>query len=506
MVVKAQPLIEIDGAPVSCGAADIGIAPVVMDDLRIQRGREDYFSHTEPAQLSIRLWDSTGEWATRIRSRRAIGAPVEAYWNAPTGRRMLFRGSVAHAKASRTTRTDFRNRHVWEIRLTAMDPIAAMGNVFPVRGILGAQSMSTRAAWLKGLLEYGGVKVSEIEFVPLYADASTWPLPVGEDSALDLIEQFYGSLSNDTWTYDAHENVLKQAQRLDGSFTTFLAAYDDARGAVLISAGDHTPATQTVPRPGISLAGCDLGIPEGLEVEATPASALNSVEIKWKSWDSNERAHVDRTTATRQQKIGEPLRTLSFDSWLREERFVKISLGSAWERAQAEGANPLHTPIRFRAGKDFPTERIARWWLTPWEDARPAFINGDALHSWLSGESTAWPPLVSPIGGELVWRGDTGWDIECRIAWLEDHTAVTPMTWANLQQLKWTTTTEEIPWWWKLLGVPPPPPTTVGTPTPERDIKWGPPTGTEYRFDTSVTWGDLRFLDNTTRQIEDIFE
>lgn len=503
MAVNAQPRLEIDGSPVSCGAADLGISPIVMDNLRIQWGREDYFSHTEPAQLSFRLWDSTGTWAERIRERRAIGARVELYWTAPSGRRVLFRGSVAHAVATRTTRKDLTHRDVWEITFTAMDPIAAMGNVFPVRGILsGSDTMTTRANWLKGLLEYGGVKVDAIEFVPLYAESLTWPLEVGEDSALDLITAFYASLSNDTWTYDAQDNRLKQVQRLDGEFETFLATYDDSRGAVLISAGDHTPATQTVARPGISLSACKLGIPEGLEVEATPGSALNSVEVKWKALTNGE--YVDRTSISRQQKLGEPLRTLSFESWLRSEGYVNISLNSAWDRAQAEGGNPKHAPISYRAGKDFPTERIARWWLTPWEDARPAFISGDALHSWLSGESTSWPPLVSPIGGELVWRGDTGWEIESRVAWLHDHSTVTPMVWANLQQLKWSTTTQDVPWWWTLVGLPAPAPVSVGSPTPEKDIRWGLPDGTGYRFDESVTWGDLRFLDNTTRKIEEI--
>lgn len=514
MVVKAQPIIEIDNTPVSCGAADLGIAPVVMDDLSIRWGREDYFSHTEPAQLSFRIWDSTGVWAERIRARSAIGAEVTAYWNGPAGRNILFRGSISSATATRTTRRDFKNRYQWEIRFIAMDPIAALGNVFPVPGVLGYPNrwtMEERKEWLKGLFNYGGVKVNEIEYVDLYRDAPTKIQPVGEDSALDLLEEFYASQSNDTWTYDAQVNRVKQVQRLDGEFTTFLASYDDSRGAVLISAGDHTPATQTDPRPGIALSACSLGVPEGLEVEATPTTALNSVEARWeeRALDKDGREiYEDRTLFSRQQVLGEPLRTLAFDTLFTTYAPVKLSLDSAWYRAQEEGALPRHAPISYRAGKEFPTERVAKWWLTPWENARPGFINGDALHSWLSGDTTAWPPLVSPVGGEIHWDGADGWTIENRIAWIWDHTPVTPMAWKNLQQLKWSTYTEPVPWWWDLLGYPRPKPVPVGTPTPERDVYWGPPDadGRQYRFEESVSWGDLRYLDDSSREIKDVLQ
>lgn len=503
-MITVTPWVEIDGTRIPCSKNNIGTYPVVMDKLHIDWGRDGYYDATEPARVQMRIWDSTGAWAIRIRDSQALGLHVLVKWSAPSGEVTMFRGVIASAEARCTKHHDTRGEDIWEITIIAVDPTATLGSVFPLPGVLaGGETMEQRKQWIMGLCSYGGMTISDLDYQSGYSTAKTKPVEVGKESALQVIRDFYDSMSKDAFTYDPESNAIRQCERHDGDFTTYLASFDDARGAVMIAASDTV--IDGVARPGVALSACRLGLPDSLEITATTDTDINRVESTWADpldeW--KEKVAFRDSVAN-----GQPRRLLSNETWMTSDWAIELQIDSAWDRARAEGRRPRHPAIRFRPGKTFATERLAKWWLKTWEDTRPAFINGDKAHSWLMQSATDWAPLVSPLGGRITYRADSGWEIVLNVQWMHDRTQVTPMTWANLQQIKWRSETASTPWWWSLVGLPQPPAKRVGEPTPERDIRWGKPgegTGShEYRFDESVTWSDLKYLDNQTREIKDI--
>lgn len=497
-MITITPWLELDGTGVSCKAADLGRVPVVMSTLKIKWGRDGYFDAAEPARATIRLWDSTEQWATRIRDSRALGTRVEVKWSTGTQTVTMYTGSVSAATAHRTQRTDPAGRIIWEVTLTVTDPTAALGNVYPLPGVLpDSDTMETRKQWLMGLASYGGLTISDLDYRSDYGPANCCPVEVGKDSALDVITAFYDSMSKDAFTYDPEGNAIRQCERHDGDFTTYLASFDDSTGAVLIAATDTV--IDHITRPGIALSACQLRTPDGIIISATTDTDINAVESTWSDpldeW-KNKKSFRESVSS------GTSRRLLSNTTWMTPDWAIEWQLESAWARARAEGRRPRHPNLIHKPGHSFATERLARWWLRCWEDTRPGFINGDAAHAWLMAGNTDWAPLLSPLGGTVTYHGDTGWEFDLAVQWMNNRTTVTPMTWGKLQQVKWTNQAPDVPWWWPWK----PPPKPVGTPTPERDVYWGPPdkTSNQYRFDESVTWDDLKYLDNTTREIKDV--
>lgn len=501
---RVEPTVTLDGTRITCDADRLGIVPIVMSDLQVVWGRSGYYDRTDPTRLTLRLWDSGAEWAMRIRDSRAIGAPVTLTWTAGTTTVTMFRGSVATAHAERLDRTDAVGRRVWEITLTVEDPTAALGNVFPFPGYLkDGDTMEARRVWLSRLCQYGGLDVKLMSYQKGYVPAKVHGLEVGKDSALDLINAFYDSMSGDAWTYDPESNQIHQCERMDWNFHTYLGSFDDSRGAVRITATDAE--INGINRPGVALSGCELRVPDGIEISAATDTDINAVESTWKDpldeWK-------DKVAWRSNVPLGTSKRLLSNHTWMTTDWAIELQLQSAWDRARNEGRRPHHPNLVYRAGHQFATERLARWWLQCWENARPGFINGDTAHEWLMQGAADWPPLVSPLGGTITYNGTTGWTFDLTVQWMANRLRIAPITWALLQQVKWSTTSPNVPWWWSLVGLPKPPAQKVGAPTPERDVYWGAPDpdGKQYRFDESVTWGDLKHLDKTTREIKDVLQ
>lgn len=470
-MITVKPWVELDGNAVSCKVDELGTRPIVMDGLTVRWGREGYFDEAEPSRCTVRLWDSSAEWAERIRDSRALGVELAVKWSTGSRTVTMFRGSVANAHADELDRTDDRGNTVWEVTLTASDPTAALGNVFPVPGTLSSShTMEDRKAWLMGLAEYGGIRIADLEYQQGYRTARCKPVDVGKDSALDLLGEFYGSMSGDAFSYDPDTNRVVQAERMDWEFHTYLASFDDSRGAVMVTATDAEINGRT--RPGVALSACTLGVPEGISIAASTDTDINAVESTWSDpldeWK-------DKVAFRESVQPGSPRRMFKNETWMTTDWAIELQLDSAWDRARAEGRRPRHPNLYYRPGSQFATERLARWWLQPWEDARPAFINGDAAHSWLMSGAAGWPPLLSPLGGTIRYDGDTGWELDLTPQWMRNRISVTPMTWGKLQQIKWSSQSEDVPWWWGIIGLPKPPPKQVGTPTPNVTFGGVPP-------------------------------
>lgn len=499
MTYTAIPWIEIDDRRVKCSANAMENEPVIVESFTIKWGRSGYYDSTEPAHLTFTLWDATDQWAIAIRDSQALGKRVKVRWPGAT----QFVGAIASATARRTTYTTDEGVYIWQIMITAVDPLAALGNIYPLPGVLPAgETMEQRSQWLKSLAGYGGVDFFAIDYHNRHANARTKPVEVGGESALELFTAFYASMSNDAMTYDPETNYVRQCERHYGEFGPFLESVYDDRGAVMITSG--TTIVNGTPREGIPISGCKIIVEDGLEISATTDTDINRVESTWSDpldeWN-------DKVAYRESIAVGQPRRVLNYETWITTDWSIEYQLESAWNRARAEGRHPRHPRITYRPGKTFTDQREAVWWLRCWENTRPAFINGDAAHTWLMQSGMNWAPIVSPLGGTVTYHAKTGWSITLDVQWMGNADPITPRTWIQLMQRKIRAELPTAPWWWKKAGLTAPV-RAVGVHLPERDIYWGPPDPAtpatrKHRFDESITWGDMKYLDNERLEIRD---
>lgn len=508
MAVDVRPTVFIAGRQIACHADDLDTAPVAIRGFTIKWGRDEYMSRdTSPASVDITLLDTTGQWAQKIRDSVAIGLTVEITWTGTTsegeqvGPVTQFRGRIAQAEAIPHHYHTGTGRRGWEVALTCVDRTAEFGNARPGPQEWPSESMIMRANRIRNLGLAAGSDIAEVYFWPGYVESRCAPLDVKDKSALDLMGEMYESMGNDSYAYDPDANVVRQAIRLSQKMDTYLATFDDSRGAVLPVASDIV--VDGVNYPGIGLGGCELvGVPS---VVADPSTDINRLECTWSDWSTE---YDDWTTVKENVNPGDSRRVMSWNSWFSMGETIDPTMDNVWNRAREEGRRPRHPEFIFRAGHTFISERVARWSLMAWENTRPAFISGNLAYQWLMGGEPAYPPIVAPIGGKTTFDAVKGWALQFRVHWIHNQTPPgTPSTWSSLQQIKTTTTEQSYPWWYDLLGIPKPPPVTVGEPMPERDLRWGDATTfSGYHWDKSVTWGDTRHVPTTGTQIKDVIE
>ena len=511
MAIRVIPRVILDGETVASTAAALDSAPVAIEGLSIDWGRGDYHdADTSPASLSLTLTDATGEWADRIRNRRAIGRRVEIEWTGqPTtpggvlvGPVVMFRGRIQEARAVPMDRWTDDGRRRWRIELTCADRTADYGNAFFPELRWGRDTMEARAYKIMWHGREAGSGIDAVYFWPGYQETRTAPIETQNRSALDLLAELYQSMGNDSYSYDPDENVIRQAIRLSQPYSVHLGSFDDDLGAVTPVVDDIT--VDEVVYPGVSLGGRALiGTPE---VVADPATDINRLECSWEDYSTG---HDGWTTVHEDVAEGDSRRVMSWDSWIDDGLAIDPTLENVWARVTEEGRRPRHPELETWPSHEFTTGRLARWILQTWENTRPAYIAGSLAYEWLLGDEPDYSPVVAPIGGTTTFDPIDGWSVQFRVHWIHNQSPMSsPATWAGIQQMSISSTAPSVPWWWSLIGLPVPPPVPVGDPVPERDLTWGPPeSGAGYRFAESVTWGDLRHVpDDTAHTITDHLE
>lgn len=506
MAVDVRPTVTINGKRMPCHASDVDTAPTVIRGFQIHWGRSEYQSNdTSPASVKITILDTTGTWAKRIRESTAIGQTVEISWTGTAtdgttiGPVTMYRGRVAAATAKPHHYHTPDNRRGWAVELTCADRTAEYGNAFPGPTEWPAETMILRANRIRDLGLAAGSAVEQVYFWPGYVKAGAAPLDVKGKSALELMRAFFESMGNDSYAYDPHENVVRQAIRLSQAMSVYLATFDDSRGAVLPVASDIV--VDDVTYPGIGLGGCELaGEPE---ISATSASDINRLECTWADWSTG---YKDHTTVKENIPPGDSRRVMAWDSWLDNGGVIDPTMENVWNRARQEGRRPRHPDFTVRPGFVFTSGRLARWILQTWENTRPAFIAGNLAYQWLMDNEPAYPPIVAPIGGTTAFDPILGWAAEFHVHWIHNETPATDSaTWQSMEQIKSTMVEQSYPWWFPLLGIPAPPPVTVGSPMPARNMRWGDAESAGgYHWDPSVTWGDTRHIPTTGTQIKDV--
>lgn len=513
MAVIVRPTITIDGIPVACHADALDTEPVAVSGLEIQWGRDDYQSSSvSPSSARLELIDTSGEWASRIRQAEALGRKVQITWigesvaaDAPDaepeiiGPVVMFRGRIMAAEAMPSHIVASDGRRGWLITLELADRTADYGNGFSGDQEWSRGSMIHRANQIKAIGLEAGAEIDAVYFWPGYTQSRARPMEVHGKSALTLLGEFYESMGNDTYAYDPDENVIRQFIRLSQPMTTYLGSFDSSLGAVLPVPNDIVVDERTYP--GVALGGCRLlGEPR---IVADPETDINRLECKWQDQGTN---WGDWTTVMEDVRPGDARRVMAWDSWLDDGAAIDPTLANVWDRAREEGRRPRHPMITTPSSHEFVTERLARWILQTWANTRPAYIAGSLPYLWLMADEPDYSPIVAPIGGITRFDPVAGWSVDLHVHWIHNNgPAITPASWASLQQIKTTTEQPDYPWWYPILGIPIPPPVTVGSPIPERDLVWGDPaTNPGYGWDTSLTWSDTRHIERTKTEIKDV--
>lgn len=507
MGVIVKPAISIAGRRVACTAEDIDRAPVAIEGFTIKWGRDEYASSdSSPATVEIQVLDTVGYWADRIRTGRALGVSLEIEWTGeitPGGGSIgpvkMFRGRIQKATARPHSLETADGRAAWHIVLVAADPTANFGNNL-VRDKWPAESMNTRREKIRNIGLAAGSDIVDVEMWPGHENDLAAPVDLSGTSGLALLGDFYQSMSNETYAYDAEKNVIRQSIRLSQTYTTKLATFDDNLGAVIPVASDISWGGNVFH--GIGLGGCELeGEPE---ITADPSTDINRIEV---SYSNAANEYEDETEILEEIQPGSVRRTQSFSTWLATRNAVLPIVRNALERAREEGRRPRHPDFTVSPGFEFVSERVARWILATHESIRPAFISGNAAFLWLLGDAPAgYSPVVAPIGGETTFDPIAGWSVLFSVHWVHNKQPIqeSPATWNAIKQIRVSYEQPNYPWWYPLLGIEPPAPVAVGEHTPERDILWGD--GPGYHFGESVTWGDMQHISESGTQVEDILE
>lgn len=131
--MKYPPTITIAGVEMQCAFTPTGNA-VVLDDVRINWGRESLYSPTNPSDITLTLLDPTGAYAS---SPALFGQELIL----STSRGVLFKGridGVTMAPVEIGPDPETLTRSMWQVEITATDVIAALGKlIVPGPGPLG---------------------------------------------------------------------------------------------------------------------------------------------------------------------------------------------------------------------------------------------------------------------------------------------------------------------------------------------------------------------------------
>lgn len=479
MAVTVSSEIVIDGVKVPTTAADLmHTGEAAIRGFRIRWGRDDYLdSQTSPASVTLYVAElNRGKWSSRIFSGSAIGMTVEIYAviddpdnDLSFPRLCVFRGRINNATAQPAGRMQGSRDMRWEIEITAADRTADLGNVIVNELNWARGSMRTRANQILDLADLGNAEIEAMYFWPGYINSWARPLAETNVSALRLLEEFYASMGNDSYSYDPNGNVIRQAIRLDQALDIGLEVADAATGEVAPYVGDIW--VDQVRYTGIAI--------DGGEITATPEfsasvdTAINRFENTWK-WNGDNHSK-DYVFVWDYQTAGDARRVYAWSSWLDENAAINSTMENVYYKVTQEGAQPKHPGIIIPPRHTFDNVIVAQWLLQTWENTRPVFIYGDRGSAWIAS-GLNYPPVYAPIGGELAYEPREGWSIAMTIQKFRNQkTVVDSLRWSDLKQ-----------------------------PTDDRDLSWGEPEpGAGLRFAPRLSWTDMYYIPWGNRIIRD---
>lgn len=418
MAVKATPWVEVNGTRLPCTREALeGGAVTAVQGFTIQWGRDSYIdAETTPASLTMWLADPTADiWATLISSNKAIGMKVrviadltDTVTGAALGSIIVYRGRIHTATATPGGTTQTNRVKWWKVEIKCSDRTADFGNSIINELVWASASMLVRANQIKKIGQDGGSEIDAVYFWPGYVNTPARPMEEKNVSGLQLLAEFYASMGNDSYAYDPHENVIRQAIRLEQKLDIYLREYYPG----VVAPAVNPIVVDEVEYPALGVSGCDIPVNE-LAVSTSAEQAVNRLECTWR-WDGDDWAK-DWTFIRDYQNDGDSRRVYSWSTWIGHNETVNATLTNVVYKVMGEGSRPRHPNLATRASFEFTDFNAARWFLQTWENTRPVYIWGDSLITWLNFPYRNAPPVFAPIGGVTSFDAREGWSLDIRL-------------------------------------------------------------------------------------------
>ncbi|QFG13045.1 minor tail protein [Gordonia phage Schiebs] len=444
VMFNPRPVVYLDGGRVQCATAQLDTAPLALDGIVVDWGRDDYISHATPATAQLALIDRTGTLANRANTRALIGRPLVLEWEDPANtstRWRWFAGRVtsAVAKPHRTGSTLAHSAgRDWVVSITAAAKDADLGQVMTLPEVWPTQTMLDRAVKLRALA--APAQIAEFYFYPGSTGVSCWPLDVKGRDLKSLVDEFYMSMG-DTYSYHPNTNVVRHIYRRKYVAPLRLQRLvsDDL---VHVTAPAIAYDGQTYP--AASIPGDQATTEDGIEL--APNSTVTRVEASWKDRPSGGNDWTSVATAPEGDQNGR--RTVTFTSWIDDGLYLDPVLAEVLARGQEEGSVPKHPPIRWdtRPAGGFKSVDEARALVNAAETQGLLTVTGSMFAEWIGRR-----PVYAILGGTIEYRG--GWIVTVTVQWHQPTDAQTPITWPNLDTgLTWRTAdyrqlAPDVSWW-----------------------------------------------------------
>lgn len=448
--VNPTPIVEFDGQVLDCNVANLDTAPLVLDDLAVTWGREDYISHATPGVATLSLIDRTGQIAARASGRALIGRRLILRARSGTTEWTWFRGRISDAtarpKQSRHSLAHSGDRD-WIVELTAAARDADLGQVKTGPETWPTETMIVRANRLADLA--APAEIDEMYFYPGSVDISCWPLNVEGRDLKGLTDEFYMSMG-DTYSYHPNTNVIRHIYRR--KYVAPLHFYRMADGLVYVAPTAIDYDGQTYPAAVVP--GTEATTDDG--VALAPNSTVTRVEASWK--DRINGGNDWRTVVEVPEGDQNGRRTVTFTSWIDDGIHLDPVVAEVLARGQEEGSIPKHPRVVWdtRPGGGFVSLSTARALVNACETQGHCHVGASMYAEWIGRK-----PVFAMLGGTIRYQGG-GWIVELV---LQHHNATDAQT----------------------------PPTWQAMPT---YMQWR--TNETNQLAPTVTWWDMRWLTNTT--------
>ena len=426
MSITVSPTLTVAGSVVS--VADPAAGLVAIDTLSIPWGRDSVLDVPKPSTCSLRLLDSTAG-ATFARRADLIGQLVVAGWSCsdgPTGTN--FRGRITDVEVTP------RRSGGFYVALSATSKEADAGNYTAPEGtVWPAETFGARLGRIVGLMPAGlfagGVHmpgrfdagVTDVaDPTKDFADYPVKPADVGGRSALELLREFWASVSVLPLRYDPAADELGFAARrrwtynnlVGGAVVARLAVADPDRPGKYVAVPDRTGSVP-IRADRLGYAGA---LTQPLE------SRVTRVEVAYTAAGATDQTTTTATTtaAALESTIGR--RTLAVTS-IHSDAGYAAQLAGQWRGLlDAEGRRPRLGPLQYTTSErtPFPSSATAAVVLWGREADWTVFLGG----SWLPrlGER----PVVAFVGGTITYRGGQ-WDVSLTPAPVSVEATTTPL-------------------------------------------------------------------------------
>lgn len=390
MPVNPKPFFQINGAEVPGSLAAFDGTALALRDFAIDWGTDEPLKQADPSTLTMSLLDPTGRWTTE---RDLPGATLELGIRWDSSSRIIWRGQITSVRMSPLDLgSEAVNRQGYQVNISAIDRLGAMGQVFTTADV-PAETVASRRNRIKSMIPSG--------FIANIIDSASDTRQIKEvsanTSALDMVTALYSGTNPDRIFYDANTNTILGRRFQYVKFSYGAAFYKDPRTGTV-------RATMPQSRYQIYLH----AYAKASDFEATgiltrtQGSSITQVQVSGFSTATKQQVSVAPVSMPGSGNVGS--RTLAWTSDLDNlSAYVADTLKKCLEATGA--AWVLDQPVLTVGAAGFEDASTAIFYLSPFQQYGNIFLSG-SIHGHLAG----YTPLYERVGGNIAYTAE-GWKL-----------------------------------------------------------------------------------------------